>query len=200
VRVQIFPSEKLKIEPWFVNGWQSYGKFNKAPGFGLQIQYRPNGWLSILGNQYTGTDTLGIPGRRRIHTDDSIQVKYYDNPARFFDKAAMTLTVDAGCEFGSNSGVSCYGGNRNKPSQYFLGFMAYERFWFHKDLFAFTLGGGAINNPLRYLVLTTPDRRRHRDHRDPLFHRKSGRQVQSLGRLYAEAVHHLALRVQPSCS
>jgi Putative beta-barrel porin-2, OmpL-like. bbp2 len=156
VRVQIFPSEKLKIEPWFVNGWQSYGKFNKAPGFGLQIQYRPNGWLSILGNQYTGTDTLGIPGRRRIHTDDSIQVKYYDNPARFFDKAAMTLTVDAGCEFGSNSGVSCYGGNRNKPSQYFLGFMAYERFWFHKDLFAFTLGGGAINNPGRYLVLLPP--------------------------------------------
>src|SRR5947208_4210077 len=61
VRVQIFPTEKLKIEPWVVNGWQSYGKFNKAPGFGIQTLYRPNGWLSILGNQYIGTDTLGIP-------------------------------------------------------------------------------------------------------------------------------------------
>jgi hypothetical protein len=34
-RIQFFPTEKLKIEPWFVNGWQSYGKFNEAPGVGL---------------------------------------------------------------------------------------------------------------------------------------------------------------------
>jgi hypothetical protein len=68
----------------------------------------------------------------------------------------MTLTVDAGCEFGANSGVSCYGGNRAKPSQYFLGFMTYQRFWFDKDLFGVTLGGGAINNPGRYLVLLPP--------------------------------------------
>src|SRR5690348_8312641 len=156
VRVQIFPTDKLKIEPWFVNGWQSYGKFNKAPGLGLQILWRPTGWLSVLGNQYYGTDTLGIPGRKRFHTDDSVQIKYYDNPRRFLDKAAMTITVDAGCEFGANSGVSCMGGTPAKPSQYFLGFMSYQRFWFHKDLFAVTLGGGAINNPGRYLVLLPP--------------------------------------------
>ena len=34
MRVQIFPSDKLKIEPWLVNGWQSYGRFNQAPGLG----------------------------------------------------------------------------------------------------------------------------------------------------------------------
>src|SRR5258706_10391156 len=28
VRVQVFPTEHLKIEPWFVNGWQAYGRFN----------------------------------------------------------------------------------------------------------------------------------------------------------------------------
>src|SRR6201993_2520784 len=94
LRVQIFPSEKLKIEPWVVNGWQAYGKFNKAPGLGMQILWRPNGSLSILGNQYFGTDTLGIPDRKRFHTDDSIQWKYYDRPDRFLDKAAMTMTVD----------------------------------------------------------------------------------------------------------
>jgi hypothetical protein len=32
MRVQIFPNDKLKIEPWLINGWQSYGKFNHAPG------------------------------------------------------------------------------------------------------------------------------------------------------------------------
>ena len=34
--------------------------------------------------------------------------------------------------------------------------MLYNRFWFHKDLFGLTLGGGQINNPGRYLVLLPP--------------------------------------------
>jgi len=34
--------------------------------------------------------------------------------------------------------------------------MLYNRFWFHKDLFGLTLGGGQINNPGRYLVLIPP--------------------------------------------
>lgn len=156
VRIQIFLSDKLKIEPWIINGWQSYGKFNKAPGVGGQILWRPNSSLSILGNQYWGTDTLGIPGRKRIHTDNSIQVKYLDNPAGALSKAAFTFTFDAGCEYGKASGVSCNGGTPANPSQFFLGFMAYNRLWFHHDQFGLTLGGGAINNPGRYLVLIPP--------------------------------------------
>jgi hypothetical protein len=34
--------------------------------------------------------------------------------------------------------------------------MLYNRFWFHRDLYALTLGGGQINNPGRYLVLLPP--------------------------------------------
>ena len=147
VRIQIFTSDKLKIEPWIVNGWQSYGKFNSTPGIGLQVAWRPNGWLSLTANQYFGADTLGIPDRKRIHTDDSIQVKYLDDPKSFLGKAAFTVTVDAGCEFGG--GVDC-------GDQYFLGFMAYNRFWFLKDQFAMTIGGGGITNPGRYLVLLPP--------------------------------------------
>ncbi len=154
LRVQIFPSDKLKIEPWVINGWQSYGKFNHAPGIGGQVLWRPNGSLSILANNYWGTDTLGNPDRKRIHTDDSIQWKYYDHPDELLGKAAMTFTFDAGCEYGG--GVSCGGGTPEKPSQTFIGFMTYQRFWFHKDLFAATVGGGAIRNPGRYLVLVPP--------------------------------------------
>lgn len=153
LRIQFFPTEKLKIEPWIINGWQSYGKFNRAPGIGGQILYRPNSKTSIVLNNYWGTDTLGNPGRKRVHTDDSIQYKYYDNKERSLDKAAFTFTLDAGCEYGG--GVSCSGAP-GRPAQYFLGFMAYNRFWFKKDLFALTLGGGAINNPGRYLVLIPP--------------------------------------------
>ena len=155
VRVQIFPTEHLKIEPWFTNGWQSYGRFNSRPGFGVQFLWRPNGWLSILGNQYAlGEDTLNTPGRIRYHTDDSIEVKYYDNQERFLDKAAFSLTGDMGCEHGG--GVSCAGNSAKGPKQSFLGYMFYNRLWFDNDKYGLTLGGGQINNPGRYLVLLPP--------------------------------------------
>ena len=169
MRVQIFPNEHLKIEPWLVNGWQSYGRFNHRLGVGGQILWRPNAWISVLGNQYAlGADDLGIPGRIRYHTDDSIQVKYHDNPARFISKAAFSLTGDAGCEHGGDpvagTAVSCAGDSAKivggktyiAPKQSFIGFMAYNRLWFHKDLFGLTIGGGKINNPGRYLVLLPP--------------------------------------------
>jgi len=155
MRVQIFPNEHLKIEPWLINGWQSYGRFNNRLGIGGQILWRPNGWFSFVGNQYAlGADALNVPGRIRYHTDDSIQVKYYDNPGAFISKAAFSLTGDLGCEHGG--GVSCAGNSAQGPKQSFIGFMAYNRLWFHKDLYGFTLGGGEINNPGRYLVLLPP--------------------------------------------
>jgi hypothetical protein len=155
VRVQIFPTDKLKIEPWFTNGWQSYGRFNNRPGFGFQILWRPNGWLSVLGNQYMlGEDALNTPGRVRYHSDNSIQIKYYDNPERFINRAAFSLTGDIGCEHGG--GVSCAGNSAKGPKQDFLGFMLYNRLWFNNDKYGFTVGGGRINNPGRYLVLLPP--------------------------------------------
>lgn len=155
VRVQIFPTEHLKIEPWFVNGWQAYGRFNNRPGFGMQILWRPNGWLSVLGNEYAlGEDAAGFPGRVRYHTDESVEVKYYDNPGRFFDKSAFSFTGDLGCEHGG--GVSCYTNTKQGPKQSFLGFMFYDRLWFAHDRYGLTLGGGKINNPGRYLVLLPP--------------------------------------------
>lgn len=147
MRIQYFPTDKLKIEPWFVNGWQAYGKFNEAPGVGLQVLWKPNGNWTILGNQYYGADTLATPGRQRMHSDDSVMYKYYENQGATVSKAATSLTIDAGCEQGG--GVNC--GN-----QYFLGFMVYNRLWFSHDHYGLTIGGGAINNPGRYLVLTPP--------------------------------------------
>jgi hypothetical protein len=155
VRVQIFPTEHLKIEPWFVNGWQSYGRFNGRPGFGFQILWRPNGWFSVLGNEYLlGEDALNTPGRVRYHSDDSVEIKYYDKPDNAISKMAFSLTGDIGCEHGG--GVSCYTNSAKGPKQDFLGFMFYNRMWFDHDKYGLTLGGGKINNPGRYLVLLPP--------------------------------------------
>jgi hypothetical protein len=160
MRIQIFPTEKLKIEPWIINGWQSYARSNGRIGLGGQVLYRPNGWISMLSNNYgVGADALGIPNRTRLHTDNSLEVKYYDHPERFLDKMAFTLTGDMGCETGG--GVDCTtnkksGGQIIDYKQSFLGYMIYNRWWFHKDRYGFTLGGGEINNPGRYLVLLPP--------------------------------------------
>ena len=155
VRVQIFPTAHLKIEPWFINGWQSYASANHTPGVGGQIKWTPKPWLNIISNNYgVGEDDLFIKGRSRIHTDDSIEIKYYDKPEKTLDKMAFSLTGDLGCEYGS--GVSCYGNKKGGPKQSFIGWMGYNRFWFHRDLFGVTVGGGQINNPGRYLVLIPP--------------------------------------------
>jgi hypothetical protein len=154
LRLQFFPTDKLKIEPWIVNGWQSYGRFNNAPGIGGQVLWRPTGNVSIVANHYWGKDTLGNPDRKRFHSDDSIQYKYLDKPDSAISKAAMTFTFDGGCEYGG--GVSCGNGTAASPSQTFLGFMAYHRAWFAHDRYAMTVGGGRISNPGRYLVLIPP--------------------------------------------
>ena len=161
MRIQVFATEKLKIEPWIINGWQSYGRFNGRLGFGGQVLYRPTGWLSILSNNYgAGADALGIPTRTRYHTDNSIEVKYYDHPERFLDKMAFSLTGDAGCE--SGGGVNCTTNQKDSAGkiisfkQSFLGYMLYNRWWFHHDRYGLTVGGGKINNPGRYLVLLPP--------------------------------------------
>jgi Putative beta-barrel porin-2, OmpL-like. bbp2/Carboxypeptidase regulatory-like domain len=59
LRLQWWPSQDLKIEPWLINGWQSYAKFNRHPGFGGQILWIPSNNLKLVFNSYTaGQDNL----------------------------------------------------------------------------------------------------------------------------------------------
>lgn len=179
LRLQIFPNPHLKIEPWFINGWQSYGSANSRKGLGGQIKWTPRPWVNVISNNYgLGHDDLYIPNRGRIHTDDSIEIKYFDRPGRTLDKMAFSFTGDMGCEFGPSTttsagvylqGVGCQGDTKDvnsvggdyfkagiNPKQSFVGYMLYNRMWFKKDRYALTVGGGQINNPGRYLVLDPP--------------------------------------------
>ena len=163
LRLQTFPNDRLKVELWLINGWQSYGMYNEMPGLGYQIAYRPNGNNAFVFNGYWGADTLNEAGRDRYHSDNSYMHKYIDNPSGTISKAAFSLTFDIGCENGGGPNgaqslkpVKCWGGNEDTPSQYFLSGMAYNRLWFDHDKYALTIGGGFLNNPGRYLVLVPP--------------------------------------------
>jgi hypothetical protein len=155
LRIQYFPTAKLKIEPWIINGWQSYARFNSKPGLGGQILWRPKPWLSFVFNNYgMGTDVLGSPATSRIHTDDSVEIREYNNPNGFLDMAAMSFTADAGCQYGG--GQNCFNDKNGGVKTMFLGWMAYERLQFKHDHYGITLGGGQMTNPGRYLTLLPP--------------------------------------------
>jgi hypothetical protein len=155
VRIQYFPTAKLKIEPWIVNGWQSYARFNSKPGLGGQILWRPKPSLSFVFNNYgMGTDVLGSPATSRIHADYSVEIREYNNPGGFLDMAAISITGDAGCQYGG--GQNCFNDKNGGIKTSFLGWMAYERLQFAHDRYGLTLGGGQMNNPGRYLTLLQP--------------------------------------------
>lgn len=151
VRVQAFPTDRLKIELWLTNGWQSYAKFNNGPGLGCQILFRPQEWISLLTNNYYGTDAQNAPDRVRIHTDNSVLLRYHNDPAGFFTRGAISLTGDLGYETGG--GVSGLASGPGGPAQFFVSGMVYHRLWMANDRVGWTVGGGFIHNPGRYLVL-----------------------------------------------
>jgi hypothetical protein len=182
LRVQWFPTQTLKIEPWLINGWQSYAKFNSHPGVGGQILWIPNDAFKLVLNTYSvGQDNLasgsgypnnggnpnaaiGLPNPNaayinyanvtRVHEDDSVEWKYYD--ARGSGGAGVSkMATSVTWDIGCEygGGVHCSHGP-NKAN--FFGVMAYDRTWFEHDLYAVTFGGGFMNNPGRYLALLPP--------------------------------------------
>ncbi len=154
LRIQIHPTKNLKIEPWIINGWQSYGKFNSMPGFGGNITWMPTSYFKILTNNYYGTDAAGLPKRKRFHSDNSVLLRYYNQPeSTGLSKMAFSLTGDIGWEKGD--GVNGFNDRIRKkgPAQYFASLMFYNRMWFAKNKLAWTIGGGMMTNPGRYLVL-----------------------------------------------
>lgn len=154
LRAQIFPSKHLKIEAWVINGWQSYGRFNSMPGLGGNITWMPNDKLKLLTNDYFGTDAAGIKDRKRFHSDNSLLYKYFDKPAsKGISKMAFSLTADFGFEKGGGVNGLKNGDSISGPAQYFASAMFYNRVWFFKNKVAWTIGGGVMTNPGRYLVL-----------------------------------------------
>ncbi len=144
LRLQIFPRKDLKIEPWVINGFQTYGKFNESNALGVSIVYRPIEVFSTVANFYYGADIQQNPDARRFHHDDSFLLRYWNAPqSQLFSKAACSINNHYGFE---------NGGGLDSSKNFILGTAIANRIWFAKNLFALTLRGSFLTNPGRYLV------------------------------------------------
>jgi len=145
-RVQIFPTDKIKIEPWFMNGYQTYGKWSKNNSVGLSNYWRPNESLGFVANFYYGTDTKDDPHRKRFHHDNSILLRYFNQPqAAGISKMAFSLNTHFGNQW---DGVNPFPGRK----EYMLGSSFANRIWFNRDHLAWSFRAEAVTNPGRYLA------------------------------------------------
>jgi hypothetical protein len=144
VRVQIFPSDKLKIEPWLVNGWQAYGRFTNTLGGGGQILWRRRMALGpgqpVLRRTRWGILTDAVPQRH------SVMVKYTTRRPqgrRLLDRRR-----------GLRMGVSCHGGTPDAlPAS---GLHALQPPLARQRPLRLHRGRGRDQQPWRYLVLVPP--------------------------------------------
>ena len=123
-----------------------------------------------------GTDELGIPGRSRIHTDDSAEVRYYNQSGEpgngqdgLYCHGRPRMRV-RWLEIGAWHMTNCQNDKNGNPKQSFAGWMLYDRTWFHKDLFAMTIGGGAMDNPGQISHVAPADQRSNCGFRIALLH------------------------------
>jgi hypothetical protein len=168
VRLQIFPTDQLKTEFWLINGWQTYGMFNDKLAAGYQIKWANlDGWFSSVYNGYVGFDSPDSPDLVRLHSDNSWLARDYKSADKdsFFTWNAWSLTADIGGQQGPVGSATAGSGDPGHTDvtfgpgpneEAFFGAMLYNRTQFYHDKFAFTFGGGFVNNPGQYLLLVPP--------------------------------------------
>jgi hypothetical protein len=101
LRVQIYPTQHLKLEAWLVNGWQTFGQWHEAHSGGLLAQWRPNGRLVLTQATYLGQEAPQDPDSFRIYTDTHLQLNYYRGTR--VRSLAVSLVVDYGYERRGNA-------------------------------------------------------------------------------------------------
>jgi hypothetical protein len=98
-RGQVFTSQRLKVELWIVNGWQTFGEWHEGRAGGYLWNWRPNAWLSVVNSVYAGQEAKGDPDSLRVYSDNDVQIRYYHAPgSRFLRSLAFSLVGDVGYE------------------------------------------------------------------------------------------------------
>lgn len=97
VRGQLYPSDKVKLEAWLVNGWQTYGQWHEGPGGVYAIEWRPTERIVLHHDGYAGRDQQSDASAVRLWTNNFAQVQLLKQSG-VPRSVALATSIDAGYE------------------------------------------------------------------------------------------------------
>jgi len=110
LRGQVFPTARLKLELWVVNGWQTFGQWHEGRAGGYLWNWRPREWLSLVNALYLGQESAGDPHSLRVYSDNNVQVRYFRGSGGWLRSMAVSLVGDVGYEHRGNAPSGPMGG------------------------------------------------------------------------------------------
>ena len=111
-RGQFMLTQRMKLELWVVNGWQTFGEWHETRAGGYLWNWRPREWLSLVNSLYAGREVENDPHSLRLYTDNNLQVRYYKNPDPHAQvrSLAFSLVADLGHEHRGDAPSGWMGG------------------------------------------------------------------------------------------
>jgi hypothetical protein len=95
-RAQTYLTQRLKLELWIVNGWQTYGQWQEAKSGGYLLNWRPTERFIVANVIYVGQTSPSDPGAIRYYTNNYAQLQYFKDPGGFVTSSAVCLVADVG--------------------------------------------------------------------------------------------------------
>ena len=96
LRAQLYFTDRMKLELWLVNGWQTFSQWHEARAGGYFFNFRPNEAVSLVNAAYFGQDVQNDPHGVRYYSDNNLQLRYYKG--EHIKSAAVSLVFDIGYE------------------------------------------------------------------------------------------------------
>ncbi|MFO0663700.1 MAG: outer membrane beta-barrel protein [Polyangiaceae bacterium] len=133
VRAQFHLSQKLKVEAWIVNGWQTFGQWHEGRAGGYLWNYRPTERLSFTNTMYLGQEAAFDPKSIRWYTDNFAQFQYYKAQSGFVRSVAVCVVGDLGYEYRGDG--SRYGFRTGESITHRIDFKGNVGLTFRADLY-----------------------------------------------------------------
>lgn len=100
-RTQIYLTQKLKLELWVVNGWQTFGSWQEGRAGGFLWNWRPSERLSIATAEYAGQEVPLDSKSSRWYSDNYALYQYYKSSSGLVRSVAAAAVVDVGYQYRS---------------------------------------------------------------------------------------------------
>ena len=97
-RADFYPTDRLLLQAYATNGWQTYGKWGEATAFGYLLNYRPSDRFVVTTNGYVGADERTTTDAVRIYTNHYAQWQFLRRKTGALRSGAIAAAVDVGGE------------------------------------------------------------------------------------------------------